>query len=317
MHNLFSKLRNFLSFLCVFLVIILAREKTSTEGCSTSDRQKNDGPGRIRTGDLRRVNAPLEVAAASIAASNPQNQLDHSPFVPQVLSELVLPFTLDELTGYAERRKYGLSRYSTDWIDRAQIAIWNCTHGVVSKKTLDELRIYVLKRYRSEVSHTKVLSFTKAFLKFLTKARLDTRYHAFEVFFERPRRIKARNNVRSRIVMKKDIENVLAHINAVHEQSVELKAKIAVARNVMDEKDAHLKAYEEYLAGIEGELSELIRNVKGRVYRLDGETGQQLREILAESGNELYALIEALPSYEALAIDEAMYEKEYAELVNS
>ncbi|MGZ4934798.1 MAG: hypothetical protein ACXV49_09930 [Halobacteriota archaeon] len=50
-------------------------------------------------------------------------------------------------------------------------------------------------------------------MKFLTKARLDTRYRAFEVFLERPRAIKARNNVTSRIVTKADIENVLAYIS--------------------------------------------------------------------------------------------------------
>ncbi len=69
-------------------------------------------------------------------ASQSRNQLDHelalscgfrydkdqafepsSPIlVPQVLSELALPFTHDELAGYAERRRYGLSEYSVDWI---------------------------------------------------------------------------------------------------------------------------------------------------------------------------------------------------------
>jgi integrase len=58
-----------------------------------------------------------------------------------------------------------------------------------------------------------VLSFAKAFLKYLTKVRLDTRYHAFEVFLERPRTIKTRNNVTSRIITKEDIQNVIAHIS--------------------------------------------------------------------------------------------------------
>jgi integrase len=69
-----------------------------------------------------------------------------------------------------------------------------------------------LNKYRSEDSHIKVFGFAKALLKFLTKARLDTCYYAFEVFLERPRAIKARNNVTSRIVTKVDMENVLAHI---------------------------------------------------------------------------------------------------------
>ena len=70
------------------------------------------------------------------------------------------------------------------------------------------------KKYRSEYSHIKVLSFAKSFLKYLTKVRLDTRYRAFEIFLERPRAIKARNNVTNRIVTKDDIENVLDHVNA-------------------------------------------------------------------------------------------------------
>ncbi|MGZ4905948.1 MAG: hypothetical protein ACXV5H_11130 [Halobacteriota archaeon] len=146
-----------------------------------------------------------------------KNQAFESPsptvLAPQVLSELALPFTLEELTSYAERRRYGLSKYSVDWINRAEKAIWECTDGSISKKTIDELRLFVLNKYCSEDSHIKVLSFTKAFLKFLTKARLDTRYYAFEVFLERPRAVKARNNVTSRIITKADIENVLAFID--------------------------------------------------------------------------------------------------------
>ncbi|MGZ4928112.1 MAG: hypothetical protein ACXV76_07510 [Halobacteriota archaeon] len=121
------------------------------------------------------------------------------------------------MVGYAERRKYGLSAYSVDWIDRAQKTIWKCTKGSISKTTIDELRLFVLSKYRSDDSHIKVLSFAKAFLKFLTKARLDTRYYAFEVFLERPRAVEARNNVTSRIVTKGDIENVLAFVRTSEE----------------------------------------------------------------------------------------------------
>jgi hypothetical protein len=42
---------------------------------------------------------------------------------------------------------------------------------------------------------------------------LDTRYHAFTVSLDQPKKIKTRNNVTSRIVTKEDIENVLNHIS--------------------------------------------------------------------------------------------------------
>lgn len=98
--------------------------------------------------------------------------------------------------------------------------MWDCTNGSISKETVDKLRFFVLNKYRSEDSHIKVLSFTKAFLRFLTKARLDTRYYAFEVFLERPRAVKARNNVTSRIITKADIENLLAYIDNAEKRSL-------------------------------------------------------------------------------------------------
>jgi len=37
--------------------MILVSEKASMDGSGVADRKKNDGLGRIRTGDLRRVKA--------------------------------------------------------------------------------------------------------------------------------------------------------------------------------------------------------------------------------------------------------------------
>ncbi len=155
----------------------------------------------------------MACSAVQIPPSPQYNQPDHEPLAPQLLSDLVLPFTKEDLLSYAGRRKSGLSEYSIDWIERSQKIVWGCTKGLISKETIDTLRLFVLTKYRSEWSHIKVLSFTKAFLTFLTKVRLDTRYHAFEIFLERPRAIKTRNNVTSRIVTKEDIEKVLTHIS--------------------------------------------------------------------------------------------------------
>jgi len=57
-----------------------------------------------------------------------------------------------------------------------------------------------------------MLAFAKAFLMYLTKIKLDTRYHAFEVSLERSKSPKARKNVASRILIKDDIENILTYI---------------------------------------------------------------------------------------------------------
>lgn len=61
--------------------------------------------------------------------------------------------------GYAERGKYGLTRYSIDWIDRARKVIWESTRGTICNESIDELRLHVLSKYRSEASHSKALGF--------------------------------------------------------------------------------------------------------------------------------------------------------------
>jgi integrase len=88
------------------------------------------------------------------------------------------------------------------------------------------LRVKTLAKYESEDSKSKVLTFAVAFLKHLAKTHLDIRYRSFELFLERPRRVKvaestasilkivSRKNVTNRIVTKPDIERVLDHIRS-------------------------------------------------------------------------------------------------------
>jgi hypothetical protein len=125
---------------------------------------------------------------------------------------LELKFTRDELKSYTEYRKTELTRKSADWINRASNAFWLSTAGRIGAKTIDDLRKKTLTKYECESSKSKVLTFAVAFLKYLAKIRLDIRYRSFELFLERPRRIKVRKNVTSRIVTKEDIERVLDHI---------------------------------------------------------------------------------------------------------
>ena len=54
----------------------------------------------------------------------------------------------------------------------------------------------------------ETLNFAKAFLKYLTKTRLDVRYQAFEVFLQKPEAPKERKNVTTRIVTKENVGNI-------------------------------------------------------------------------------------------------------------
>ena len=83
---------------------------------------------------------------------------------------------------------------------------------------MDVLRKFVVTKYQCEYAKGKVLNFAKAFLKYLTKTHLDTRYQAFEIFLQKPKALKERKNVTARIITKEDIANILVHISkAEHE----------------------------------------------------------------------------------------------------
>ena len=129
------------------------------------------------------------------------------------LANLVLQFDHDELVNYTEYRKTDLTRKSADWINRASKAFWLSTFGTISATTLSDLRTKTLAKYDFESSKSKVFTFAVGFLKYLAKMHLDLRYRSFELFLERPRRIRVRKNVTNRIVTKEDIQSILAYIH--------------------------------------------------------------------------------------------------------
>jgi len=183
----------------------------------------HNGLGRIQTGDLRRVKAPCTLDSEA-EASYPHCFLSHEQgsFLHNGphnrLTELDLIFTLKELNSYTEHRKTGLSKKSQDWIERAAKAFWHYTNGTVNKNNLDTLRTNTLHKYQSEDAKSKMLSFAVAFLKYLTKTRLDNRYYSFSIFLEKPKTLKHRKRVTSRIITKQDIEHILTHIKTTESE---------------------------------------------------------------------------------------------------
>jgi hypothetical protein len=141
------------------------------------------------------------------------------------LVNLALQFGYDELASYTVYRKTELTCKSADWINRASAALWHSSSGTISAKTLTDLRQKTLAKYKSEDSKSKVLTFAAAFLKHLAKIHLDVRYRSFELFLERPRRVKVRKNVTSRIITKEDIESILDHIRRAESRGIISKSR--------------------------------------------------------------------------------------------
>ena len=107
----------------------------------------------------------------------------------------------------------------------------------------------------------------------------------------------------------------LTTIDAIRDLTLHLKTKIEVARGFMDERAIHIAAYEAYLEGIEGEIREHVRSARRQLYDVESDWWQEMREILEQRDDVLLRLIEALPDYDALAIDEDAYRNEEDKLL--
>jgi len=133
-------------------------------------------------------------------------------FKSQTDAQPALNFSKEELELYVAYRQKGLADKSKYWITRSAEALWDCTEGEISHSSMTGLREFALHKYKSVDSHSKVVSFAKAFLKHLARLHVDQRYLSFTLFLDLPKTVKERHAVTSQIVTKEDIENVLTHI---------------------------------------------------------------------------------------------------------
>jgi len=163
---------------------------------STCSEKLSTPPQSLQSGECTTETAPSRVSHVSFG----QRPTGETP------SDIALPFTADELSGYVPNRLIGLAQASCIWIERAAKAFWQTTLGVISQHTLQQLRAETLQRYRSSTSNSKILSFAKSFLSYLTKIRLDTRYLAFGIFLQMPKALKVRKAITSRIITQADIK---------------------------------------------------------------------------------------------------------------
>jgi hypothetical protein len=128
---------------------------------------------------------------------------------------LVLNFTQAELESYVTYRSEGLADKSKDWITRSSEALWESTEGEISHQTMTRLRTFVLEKYNSADSHSKVLSFAVGFLNFLAQTNIDPRYVSFKLFLERSKTKKVKKALTERIITREDIGAVFQRIAAL------------------------------------------------------------------------------------------------------
>jgi hypothetical protein len=56
------------------------------------------------------------------------------------LDSLQLTFSRNQLINYKKWRVEGLDRKSSNWMNKAAEIVWNCSHGIICKLTMDAVR---------------------------------------------------------------------------------------------------------------------------------------------------------------------------------
>jgi hypothetical protein len=145
------------------------------------------------------------------STEEPKREIPRQPHQQSLIS-LELDYGEEELTDYTAFRCIGLSAGTIPWVNKCSVTFWHVTKGIVDKPRLETFREYILDKYTGIYSKRKMLNFAKAFLHYLTKTRLDTRYKEFDLFLEMPKAVKESKRITQRIVTVEDIENVLSAI---------------------------------------------------------------------------------------------------------
>jgi integrase len=208
-----SKTSRFESYLDIMVNNIRVRDKELDEGQS---KQTKMFVPRVASGLVD----PWE--------DNSYEQINANQVAMGGKKQPAFSFSRSDLDRYVAHRKTGLAKKSIDWINREAKALWECTHGDVSEKTMTALKEFTLEKYSSKWAHQKVLGFATAYLAFLAKTRTDPRYRSFDVYLELPKAVKVRKMMTGRIVRREDIFEVLSRIDAAKSEE---KLEPAKARN--------------------------------------------------------------------------------------
>ena len=98
-------------------------------------------------------------------------------------------------------------------------------------------------------------------------------------------------------------------IEGVKLEASRFKALIKAMRDFMSQEQIPLNVIIERLDDIEEELRAHIRMTKRILYRTDFEGWEELRATLVENANQKLAMMEALPDYDDLSLDQAVYDE--------
>jgi integrase len=179
----------------------------------------------------------LATVARRLAIERLKSGIEQPPIDATSDKQPVFYFSQSDLKEYVAFRKKGLAVKSQDWFDRDAKALWDCTHGEISRDSMTAVRDFVLKRYSSKWSHQKVLGFSQRFLERLSTIRYEPRIKTYSEYLRLPKTVQTRK-MTSRVVRREDIVEVLKRIDAA-----EAEGKITAVKARNYRAYARLAAY--------------------------------------------------------------------------
>jgi len=137
-------------------------------------------------------------ASGSILINEPQN----------------IEFTQQELYDFWHSRGKHLNSNTYGQIKRTIDFIWDICKGRFTQITLQTLTDFYMSKYPSESQREKCFNYTRAFMKYLFKIRMNTNILSFIAIFEKPKTRRETKMLTSRIIIQDDIENALTAIKS-------------------------------------------------------------------------------------------------------
>ena len=125
-------------------------------------------------------------------------------------SEDVL-FTRDDLESYTAHKVLGLARRSQQQIRMISKFIWDELGGTLNRANLQKLAEFYLGRYHSNSSQHKCFVYTRNFLSWLYKYRLDQRLLQLLNTFEKPK-VRTPKRLTTRIITMDDVNALIEHV---------------------------------------------------------------------------------------------------------
>jgi hypothetical protein len=121
-------------------------------------------------------------------------------------------FTKEELDLFLKIKTNGLTLRSIQLIRQVAWFIWDNLKGKINQYTLQDLAEFYLSRYSSNSARHKCFVYTRLFLMYLYKSRMDTRLLSYHAIFEKPKNRKFVKQLTSRVITVDDVRSLITAI---------------------------------------------------------------------------------------------------------